>query len=111
MGLRELKGEVVGIYGSFRKGIRKRFSSLSLSHWGPRCLIRVGKAKEKQCDLPQPELGQAFRHVGPPNGRSGCSPAEPYPPKGGVKIKRKSGKRPGPDHPWRGSFKKKFKKK
>ena len=41
--------------------------------------------------------------VQPTNGRSGRTPAEPYPPDGGRKTKRKQPWRPAKDHPWRKS--------
>lgn len=43
--------------------------------------------------------------VQPANGRSGRTPAEPYPPVGGADHTRKGAQRPGKDHPWRKPFK------
>ena len=43
--------------------------------------------------------------VQPTVGRSGRTPAEPYPPDGGAKDSKKGRKRPAGDHPWRKPFK------
>jgi len=98
-----LKREVEKVYRVFRRNGRKKSYPLSFSHLGPQCLLSL--KEELESGLPSPEAGQALRHVGPPDGRSGCSPAEPYPPEGGLKVKKKSQWRPEADHPWRKSFK------
>jgi transposase len=41
----------------------------------------------------------------PAAGRSGCTPAEPYPPAGAGENNAKGTGRPGQDHPWRKPFK------
>jgi hypothetical protein len=43
--------------------------------------------------------------VQPAGGRSGRTPAEPYPPDGGAKDSAKPTRRPAQDHPWRKGFK------
>jgi hypothetical protein len=43
--------------------------------------------------------------VQPPVGRSGRTPAEPYPPDGGADDTQKGRHRPAEDHPWRKPFK------
>ena len=40
----------------------------------------------------------------PADGRSGCSPAEPYPPDGTEQVTAKGPYRPPADHPWRRTF-------
>ena len=45
--------------------------------------------------------------VQPAGGRSGRTPAEPYPPAGGTKDSGKQQRRPAEDHPWRKPFKRK----
>jgi hypothetical protein len=43
--------------------------------------------------------------VQPAGGRSGCTPAEPYPPDGGSSDSAKGARRPAENHPWRKPFK------
>lgn len=43
--------------------------------------------------------------IQPTGGRSGCTPAEPYPPDGASEDSRKEKRRPAEDHPWRQSYK------
>jgi Helix-turn-helix domain len=43
--------------------------------------------------------------VQPAGGRSGRTPAEPYPPDGGEEDTKKGPRRPAADHPWRKGFK------
>jgi Helix-turn-helix domain len=50
------------------------------------------------CEVPAPG-------VQPTGGRSGRTPAEPYPPDGARKNTAKGQRRPAEDHPWRKSFK------
>jgi len=45
--------------------------------------------------------------VQPTGGRSGRTPAEPYPPDGGAEDTKEGRYRPAADHPWRRGFKKK----
>jgi hypothetical protein len=42
--------------------------------------------------------------VQPADGRSGCTPAEPYPPAGGTEDSGKGPYRPAANHPWRKGF-------
>jgi Helix-turn-helix domain len=50
--------------------------------------------------------GEAGRAGVPPaGGRSGCTPAEPYPPAGATPDSAKKARRPAENHPWRKSFK------
>ena len=42
--------------------------------------------------------------VQPTGGRSGRTPAEPYPPDGAAKNNKKGRKRPAKEHPWRKPF-------
>jgi hypothetical protein len=42
--------------------------------------------------------------VQPAAGRSGCTPAEPYPPDGGAEDTKKGPYRPAANHPWRKGF-------
>jgi hypothetical protein len=43
--------------------------------------------------------------VQPTGGRSGCTPAEPYPPAGAAEDTTKGPRRPAANHPWRKGFK------
>jgi hypothetical protein len=58
---------------------------------------------EERCRAP----GEGARRAGvqPTAGRSGRTPAEPYPPDGEGESTRKGPRRPAADHPWRRSFK------
>ncbi|HZY88878.1 MAG TPA: ISNCY family transposase [Gemmataceae bacterium] len=47
--------------------------------------------------------------VQPAGGRSGCTPAEPYPPDGVAEDSKKGPYRPAADHPWRRGFREKRK--
>jgi helix-turn-helix protein len=49
--------------------------------------------------------GAGSAGVQPTGGRSGRTPAEPYPPDGGGDDTRKQRRRPAEDHPWRQPFK------
>ncbi len=49
--------------------------------------------------------GAASTGMQPAGGRSGCTPAEPYPPDGERKDSAKGPRRPAQDHPWRKGFK------
>jgi hypothetical protein len=53
------------------------------------------------------EKGPRPPGVQPSAGRSGRTPAEPYPPDGGADDNRKGPHRPAEDHPWRKPFKRK----
>jgi hypothetical protein len=54
-----------------------------------------GRASAKEATAPG---------VQPTGGRSGRTPAEPYPPTGGADDTQKGVQRPGKDHPWRKPF-------
>jgi hypothetical protein len=54
-----------------------------------------------------PKAGSRSPGVQPTGGRSGRTPAEPYPPDGGAEDSRKGPHRPAEDHPWRKPFKRK----
>jgi transposase-like protein len=54
---------------------------------------------------PTPTKGAGPTGVQPTGGRSGRTPAEPYPPDGEAKNTAKKQKRPAEDHPWRKPFK------
>jgi hypothetical protein len=54
---------------------------------------------------PAPNEGGRATGMQPAGGRSGCTPAGPYPPDGEVESSAKPKKRPAQDHPWRKSFK------
>ncbi len=58
----------------------------------------------KRDDAPMKEASSPG--VKPTNGRSGRTPAEPYPPVGEEENTRKGPWRPAADHPWRKGFKK-----
>jgi Helix-turn-helix domain len=51
-----------------------------------------------------PGRGAAAPGVQPAGGRSGRTPAEPYPPAGGAEDTRAGKRRPAEDHPWRRPF-------
>jgi hypothetical protein len=54
-----------------------------------------------------PKEGSRSPGVQPADGRSGRTPAEPYPPDGGAEDTQKQPHRPAEDHPWRKPFKRK----
>lgn len=60
-------------------------------------------ARGEEDPAPQKETGSPG--IQPAGGRSGRTPAEPYPPDGGGESTRKGPRRPAADHPWRRSFK------
>jgi hypothetical protein len=60
------------------------------------------RAEEEKDPAPS-EGGRAG--VQPAGGRSGCTPAEPYPPDGGATDSAKGPWRPAENHPWRRPFK------
>jgi transposase len=51
-----------------------------------------------------PGEGAAAPRVQPAGGRSGRTPAQPYPPDGGAEDTKKGSRRPAADHPWRRGF-------
>jgi hypothetical protein len=55
-------------------------------------------------ESPAPGEGAGPTGVQPSAGRSGRTPAEPYPPGGAAEDSRKGPRRPAADHPWRRSF-------
>jgi hypothetical protein len=52
-----------------------------------------------------PAEGTGSPGVQPSGGRSGCTPAEPYPPAGAADDTKKGPRRPAANHPWRKGFK------
>jgi hypothetical protein len=56
---------------------------------------------------PAPCEGAGPTGMQPTDGRSGRTPAEPYPPDGAAKDTAKPRRRPADDHPWRKSFRSK----
>jgi transposase len=56
---------------------------------------------------PAPDEGAGPAGVQPTGGRSGRTPAEPYPPDGAAQDSRKGKNRPAEDPPWRKPFKRK----
>jgi hypothetical protein len=69
-----------------------------------------GEFSALTADARAQEEGPAPERTGPTGiqptvGRSGRTPAEPYPPDGGAKDTQKGGRRPAEDHPWRRPFK------
>jgi transposase len=62
-------------------------------------------ASEAVEEDPTPTKGAGPTGVQPTVGRSGRTPAEPYPPDGETKDTGKRRKRPAEDHPWRKPFK------
>jgi hypothetical protein len=56
-------------------------------------------------DGPAPCEGAGRAGVPPAGGRSGCTPAEPYPPAGDGPDSAKKPRRPAENHPWREPFK------
>jgi hypothetical protein len=71
----------------------------------PRSLThsRPTPAGEKEADRASPKKTRSAG-VQPTNGRSGRTPAEPYPPAGGVDDTNKGPYRPAANHPWRRTF-------
>jgi transposase len=63
-------------------------------------------AREEEAGQPRAERGRPAG-VQPTGGRSGRTPAEPYPPDGAAEDSSKGPWRPAADHPWRRSFKSK----
>jgi len=64
----------------------------SLTHWRPTPMGKDRDRADKSARSPG---------VQPTVGRSGRTPAEPYPPNGKAKTKRKEPYRPAKNHPWR----------
>jgi hypothetical protein len=62
-------------------------------------------AREENEEGPAPEKGAGPTGVQPTGGRSGRTPAEPYPPDGAAKDSNTEPWRPAEDHPWRKPFK------
>ena len=73
----------------------------------PRSLTHpTADASEAQAGRPdRREVRPSPTGVQPAGGRSGRTPAEPYPPDGGAKDDPKPRRRPAEDHPWRKPFK------
>jgi len=72
----------------------------SLAHSRP-----TPEVEAKRDDAPMKETSPPG--VKPTNGRSGRTPAEPYPPVGKGETTQKSPRRPATNHPWRKGFKEK----
>ena len=72
----------------------------SLAHSRP---TPEGEAKRDDA----PKKAASSPGVKPSNGRSGRTPADPYPPVGKGETTKKSPRRPATNHPWRKGFKKK----
>jgi len=70
----------------------------SLAHWRP-----TPGEERKRDDASANKASSPG--VKPTNGRSGRTPAEPYPPVGAEKATKKSPRRPATNHPWRRGFK------
>jgi transposase-like protein len=71
-----------------------------------------GEFSALAADASEEEEGPARSGAGPTGiqptgGRSGCTPAEPYPPDGGAKDSSPGKRRPAEDHPWRRSYQRK----
>jgi hypothetical protein len=64
---------------------------------------RPTPAEKKEAAAPREEAGSPG--VQPTGGRSGRTPAEPYPPDGDAEDTRKGPRRPAANHPWRKGFK------
>jgi transposase len=71
----------------------------SLAHWRP-----TPEGGTQRDDASSTEASSPG--VKPTNGRSGRTPAEPYPPVGESDTTKKGPRRPRADHPWRRGFKK-----
>ena len=68
-----------------------------------KCLAVRGIAGSEEEGRPPCEEGRPSG-VQPAGGRSGCTPAEPYPPDGEADDTRKGPYRPAANHPWRRTF-------
>jgi hypothetical protein len=71
----------------------------------PEFIALAADASAGAADDPAPFGGAGPTGVQPTGGRSGRTPAEPYPPDGEAKNTAKKQKRPAEDHPWRKPFK------
>ena len=71
----------------------------SLAHWRPTPEGETERDDASMKEAPSPG-------VKPTNGRSGRTPAEPYPPVGEKETTKKEPWRPATNHPWRKGFKK-----
>jgi len=64
-----------------------------------------GQTPARECNKRGSAVGTAEpRAVRPATGRSGRTPAEPYPPGGARSLPARRDRRPAPDHPWRKGF-------
>jgi hypothetical protein len=61
-------------------------------------------ARGEEAD-PGPAEGPGSPGMQPAGGRSGRTPAEPYPPDGGAEDSKRGRRRPAEEHPWRKPFK------
>jgi hypothetical protein len=71
----------------------------------PRSLSLSGTPADGRKKKGRADLAARPSAVRPAKGRSGRTPAEPYPPPGLPHATAKEQYRPGPDHPWRKGFK------
>jgi transposase len=99
-----------------RMAIRFRTHYLQYQEVTPRALVGGSTPKPPEFTaLPatatveetdrEPQGASRSGGVQPADGRSGRTPAEPYPPDGGREDSSTARKRPGKDHPWREPFK------
>jgi hypothetical protein len=72
----------------------------------PRSLALSRPTPEGEAEAgPAPDEGARPAGVQPAGGRSGRTPAEPYPPAGAADDTKKGPRRPAAEHPWRRGFK------
>jgi transposase len=71
----------------------------------PRSLTHSRPTPEEKETAPASGEEAGAAGVQPTDGRSGRTPAEPYPPDGGTEDTLKGPRRPAADHPWRKGFK------
>jgi hypothetical protein len=70
----------------------------------PRSLPHGRPTPEEGEEAAAPNKGAGNPGVQPAGGRSGCTPAEPYPPDGAAEDSKKGPYRPAANHPWRRTF-------
>jgi transposase len=108
LGSRYLKYEEVATLGS-PGGAAPRppeFSALAAdASTGAEDASRAAEDAEAGPAPEQEDQGARPAGVPPTTGRSGRTPAEPYPPDGAKKDSSKGRRRPAEDHPWRKPFK------
>jgi hypothetical protein len=67
--------------------------------------LAADASAEEEGEDSAPTEGAEPTGMQPTNGRSGCTPAEPYPPAGAKQDSAKPRQRPAQDHPWRKPYK------